>query len=99
MKKLAQLDVTSELVEMFEQVPMSRSAAIVQALLNAEREPELLVKAFRQRLVTSRQENSVRIAYSRDQKLDKTVEKLCEMTRLPETQVVRLCMEPYIHRL
>lgn len=99
MKRLFQIAVSPEMIKMFEEVPLSRSAAIGQALLNAEREPELLVKAFRQRLTTAQQENSSRIGYSRNPAFSKIVEKLCQMTRLPETQVVRLSMEAYIHRL
>lgn len=78
---------------------MTRSAAICQALLNAERDPGVLSRAFQLRLNTDFEENDVEIKYTRDKRLDKTVEELSRMTRLPGQQVIRLCMEAYIHKL
>ena len=99
MKKPYTSVIPASMVTKFETVPMTRSAAIAQAILNADRYPDLLVDAFRLRLSQPFEENDTRITYTRDSKIDAMIKRLSEMTKLPGEQVVRLCMEAYIHRL
>ena len=89
----------TSLVKAFEKVPMTRSAAISQAIINADRNPDLLAHAFRLRLSQPFEENDARITYTRDIRIEAIVKRLAEMTKLSSEQVVRLCMEAYIHRL
>lgn len=99
MKKHHTLMAPEDLVERFDKLPLTRSAAITQAILNVEREPELLAQAFRLRLHQPYEENGVRVAYTRDTRIDETLKKLTDMAKLPGEQVVRLCMEAYIYKL
>ena len=87
------------MLEKFDKIPMTRSGAISQALLNARRDPSLLSRAFQLRMSTEQEQNDARICYLRDTNHDETMEKLSRMTRLPGEQVVRLCMEACIYRL
>lgn len=99
MKQKAALSLPSSMVKKFDKLPMTRSGAISQALMNADRNHDLLSRAFQLRMSTDHEENDARICYSRDSKHDETIEKLSRMTRLSGEQVVRLCMEAYIYRL
>lgn len=99
MKRKAALSLPSSMLEKFDKIPMTRSGAISQALLNAGRDPALLSRAFQLRMSTGQEQNDARICYTRDTKHDGTLEKLSAMTRLPGEQVGRLCMEAYIYGL
>lgn len=99
MKKTVNNAMPASLVKAFENVPMTRSAAISQAIINANRNPDLLAHAFRLRLSQPFEENDTSITYTRDPRIGDIVKRLAEMTKLPGEQVVRLCMEAYIHRL
>lgn len=98
-KKVVNSNVPASLVAKFEKLPMTRSAAIAQALTNAARDPELLVDAFKLRMSQPFEENDTRITYTRDEGLQEVIDRLSRMTKLPGEQVVRLCMEAYIHKL
>lgn len=98
-KKAYNSSVPKSMVKAFENVPMTRSAAITQAVLNADKNPDLLAHAFRLRLSQPFEENDTKITYTRDIRLEAMVKRLAEMTKLPGEQVMRLCMEAYIHRL
>lgn len=99
MRKITHGQFAASLLKAFEKVPMTRSAAITQAVINAGRDPELLISAFRLRLSQPYEENDTEVTYSRDHRIEAIVKKLAEMTKLSGEQVVRLCMEAYIHRL
>ena len=99
MKNVTGSNVPASLVKAFEASTLSRSAAISQAIHNADRCPDLLVYAFRLRLSLPFEENDTRITYTRNAQVTAIVEKLASMTKLPNEQVVRLCMEAYVHCL
>lgn len=99
MKKAYTINLPPTLLNGLEGVPMSRSAAITQSILNADRNAELLVQAFRLRLSMPTENNETKVSYTRDTKLDTPLKKLIEMTKLPGEQVIRLCVEAYIYRL
>ena len=99
MKRKAALSLPSSMLEKFDKIPMTRSGAISQALLNAGRDPALLSRAFQLRMSTDEEQNDARICYSRDTKHEQKIEKLSRLTRLSGEEVVRLCMEAYIYGL
>lgn len=99
MKKTHNVNLPADLVEACTHLPVTRSGALNQAMFNAWRDPELLVKALRFRLDRPEELERIKVTYSRDSKLDPVLEKMSEMTKLPKEQVVRLCLEAYIHRL
>jgi hypothetical protein len=99
MKKAFTISMSTAIVEDLKKVPMNRSAAITQAILNATRDNDLLARAFRLRLGMPNTQNEIRITYTRDSKLDAPLKKLIEMAKLPGEQVIRLCVEAYIHHL
>lgn len=99
MKKPYCLSLSPTLITALEKVPMNRSAVITQAILNADRNVELLAQAFRLRFSMPKEDNEVRVTYTRDGKLEAPLKKLIEMTKLPGEQVIRLCVEAYIHKL
>ncbi len=97
--KVVNSSIPTRMVKAFKRVPLTRSAAIRQAVLQADVDPELLVDAFKLRLSMPFEDNDARISYTRDKKTDAIVKRLTEMTKLSSEEVVRLCMEAYIHRL
>lgn len=99
MKKQVSATIPTSMIEALKGVPLSRSAAISQAIVNAGREPDLLVHAFRLRLSQPKEDDDHRVTYSRDERLDEIVKNLSDLTKLPGEQVIRLCVEAYIHRL
>jgi len=99
MKKNHTVGLPAGIIEKCEKLPLSRSSAIAQSLMNAMKEPELLVLAFRLRLSQGRKEEIVKVAYTRDTKLDEVLSELTELTKLPGEQVIRLSLEAYVHRL
>ena len=90
---------TQDLVDKFDKLPITRSRAMNLAIGYAGKDPELLVQALRFRLSQPHVENSVKVSYSRDIKLEGALETLTHMTKLPAEQVIRLAMEAYINRL
>jgi hypothetical protein len=99
MKRHQTVRLSEEVVEMFDKLTISRSAAIEAAVRNARTDPELLVRGLKHRMRNPRGANSIKVGYSRDSDIDEPVEQLVEMTKLPAEEVIRLCMEAYIHRL
>lgn len=89
--------VPASLVEAFKKVPLNRSKAIELAVEKASNDPSLLVHAFQMRLTRPFERNDVKITYTRDKQCEEMIDKLSEMTKLPNEQVLRLCMEAYIH--
>lgn len=98
MKKNHSLALTPSMIEKCKREPLNRSSLISQALLNAGKEPDLLVRAFRLRLGAPKESTS-KIAYTRDSQIDPVLEKLIELTALPGEQVIRLSLEAYVNRL
>lgn len=93
------LTLPSHVVGMFDGLVQNRSACISNAVIEGLKNPELLVQALRLRLTTPFEENNTNVTWSRSVAALEAEKKLAEMTRLPGEQVVRLCMEAYIHRL
>lgn len=99
MRVTKQMSMPRALHEAFEKLPINRSAATSQAVLNAFDDPELLVKALRARLHRPAEENDVRTSISFDPRVGKALDDLSGMTKLPNEQVLRLVMEAYINKL
>lgn len=93
------LKLPAKLNQALDGLPLAKSVAVAQAILSAEREPESLARAFQLRLHQPTEENDITISYVRTPKIEEPLRRLTEMTRLPGEQVVRLCLEAYIHRL
>lgn len=91
--------VSTEVLELFEALPLSRSAAIGLSILQAGRKPDLLHMALRRRMSETRSGNNVRVSYTREPRLEAIIDKLAEITALSGEDVIRLCMEAYIHKL
>lgn len=99
LSKIQKLTVATEVLDAFELLPLSRSAAIGQAILAAGKRPELIPLALRERMSQTRSGNNVRVSYTRENRLDAMIKRLAEMTDLSGEQVVRLCMEAYLYKL
>ena len=99
MRKQHTLTVPTAVLTEFDKLPLTRSAAINQSVLNAVRDPELLVRALRLRLHSETGDDERRITYMFDTTLNAKADKLVSLTKLPKEQVVRLSMEAYIHHL
>ena len=99
MKVLRSLRMPVSLMNKFDDLPITRSGAICQALINAGKDPELLVVALRYRMSRPDELNDCQVSYRLDPKLVRTQEDLSRMTKLSGEIVVRLCMEAYIHNL
>jgi len=99
MKKNHTVGLSAGIIEKCEKLPVSRSGAIAQALMNAMREPQLLAMAFQLRLSQTKKDEIVKVAYTRDTKLDEVLLQLSELTKLPGEQVIRLALEAYVNRL
>lgn len=97
MKRTWTSSVPTSLIEAFKKVPLNRSKAIEQAVKDADNDPEVLVRALRMRLTRPFEANDAKIAFTRDKNCEDAIERLAEMTKLPNEQVLRLCMEAYIH--
>lgn len=92
--------VSRRLVNDFEKLPISRSAGVVQAVMRATVRPQVLVTAFKARLEDpSNLPNNVRINIYMPPKVNVFVKDLASMTKLPDEEVVRLCMEAYVKGL
>jgi hypothetical protein len=99
MKKTRMVYLTPRLKAQFMALPVSASSAVEKSIFHAARQPELLAKAFYQRLSQPFEASTERLTHTREESLDSTLDKLSEMTKLPTEQVIRLCMEAYINRL
>lgn len=102
MKRKCSIKCSRTLLDKFQDLPISRSAAICQAIHNAGNEPELLAQALRLRLNSrpaEAKENDTLITYTRDAKLDRALQTLTGISELPGEQVIRLAMEAYIYKL
>lgn len=97
--KQHKVTVSNEVLELFEGLPLSRSAAIGMSILAVSRKPDLLHVALRHRMTQERTGNNVRVSYTREPRLEAMIDRLAEMTDLSGEQVIRLCMEAYIYRL
>lgn len=97
MKKSYTSSVPTSLVEAFKKVPLNRSKAIELAVERATNDPQALVLAFKMRLTQPFERNDAKITYTRDKRCEEMIERLSEMTKLPNEQVLRLCMEAYIY--
>ena len=101
-KKCHKVTVSQEVLDMFEKLPISRSAAIVASINLVARKPDLLHIALHHRMseVTEvRSGNNVRVSYTREAKIEPMIDTLAQMTDLSGEQVIRLCMEAYIYKL
>lgn len=95
-----QVKVKASLKDKFNDLPISASAAIKQAILDAHDNPILLVKALQLRMMSTRvEEAEVRMGYWVVPEIEKHCSRLSGMTELPIEQVVRLAMEAYINKL
>lgn len=97
--KIQKLTVPTEIIDLFLKLPLTRSAAIGQSILAASRRPDLIPLALRLRMTQVRSGNNVRVSYTREQRLDAMIERLAQMTDLSGEQVIRLCMEAFVHKL
>lgn len=88
-----------KLAESAARLPISRSAAICQALVNAGRDNTLIVKALQSRLGMPSDANDTVIKYTRDIGLNEVVDDLADRTGLSKEHVIRLAFEAYMHNL
>lgn len=98
-KKAHKVTVSQEVLDMFEKLPISRSAAIVASINLVARKPDLLHIALRHRMTEVRSGNNVRVSYTREAKIEPMIDTLANMTDMSGEQVIRLCMEAYIYKL
>jgi hypothetical protein len=80
-------------------LPITKAAAVVLAIHNAWKEPDVLAYALRLRLGRPVEEKSLRISYSVDGRTEGKLKNLMDMTGLSGEETVRLAMEAYIHHL
>ena len=80
-------------------LPMSMTAAVIQAIINAERDPQKLARALEQRFGAPSEGNTERTATFLDTRVTGMVERLSGVSRLSNEEVARLAIEAYIHRL
>lgn len=99
MKKNHTVALTTSIIEQCKDLPLTRSAAIAQSLMNAVREPELLILALRHRMSSLGKEGTEKVSYTRDTKLDEALETLMNLTEMSGEQVIRLSLEAYVYRL
>lgn len=95
---IQKLTLPIEVVAALELLPLNRSAAIGQAIIGGSHRPDLLPLALRIRMSKARSGNNVRISYSRELRMDDMIARLAQMTDLSGEQVIRLCIEAFIHK-
>lgn len=84
----------------FDALPLTMSSAIKQAIMDANDNPQLLIKALQNRMLsTGPRDDIVRASYWADETIDNYCERLSNLSELPIEQVVRLAMEAYINKL
>ena len=96
MKKPYTNSIPASLAAAIKGIGKSRAELIRTAVVNAEKDPSLLVKAFGRRLQCPTDPEMVEVTYGRDPAMDRGIKKLADMTKLSGQQVLRLCLEAQV---
>lgn len=92
--------ITASLRSRFDELPIPRSSAIRQAILNAVDNPVLLARALEHRMGQQTDgEPTFSTSFWAGPEIDEHCDMLSKLTELPKRQVVKLAMEAYINKL
>lgn len=104
MKSPRTYNVTEHLVQAYDSLPISRSAAMTMAVAEAYKKPELLEKALGRRIKKPESDllgarKTTRVGVSFSPAIVEQLGHLALVTQLPIEHALRLAMEAYIHKL
>lgn len=99
MSKAANLKLSTTVFKKLEEMPNNISESIRRAVHQANRDPEILVLAFKLRLAMPPYTETRSACYRADERFREAAEELKERTKLSLEEAIRLSVEAYVYRL
>jgi hypothetical protein len=95
------LKVTPVIKHQLDNLPITVSAAVVQAIVNANDDDNLVVRALKRRMALppTKEKNDQRLCVMYDPRISNHLENLTAKSGLATEQVLRLAIEAYLYRL